>query len=53
MISEPSKKIALLWLKSAKESLGIPEQNYGNLFSIDSVTDQELSDVVSQLEEPE
>lgn len=51
-ISKATESIARKWLEIAKENLGNDIENYGELFTIESVSEQDLSAVVSQLEEP-
>jgi hypothetical protein len=53
LITETTAKIAKRWLELARARLGDHENDYGELYTIESVSEQDLSAVISQLEEPQ
>ena len=52
-LSEKTKNIALIWLKVARERIGEDPYNYGDLYTIESEDENNLSAAVSVLEEPD
>ena len=52
-IRNRTREIALIWLKKARENIKEESHDYGELYTIESVDEEDISAFVSDLEEPE